>query len=75
MGSIDEILISLGTNDCKAEYAERRSEPSEHLATLLTRTKAFFSERGQDVPRIVLLTPPAAGGRVSGSEDLSQRPV
>lgn len=61
MGSIDEILISLGTNDCKAEYAERRGEPAEHLATMLTRTKAFFSERGQDVPRIVLITPPAAG--------------
>jgi len=62
MGSIDEILISLGTNDCKAEYAERRAEPSKHLKTLLARTKAFFAERGQEVPRIVLITPPAAGG-------------
>lgn len=61
MGSIDEILISLGTNDCKAEYGDRREEPAEHLATLLTRTKAFFEERGQNVPRIVLITPPAAG--------------
>ncbi len=69
MGSIDEILISLGTNDCKAEYAERRNEPAEHLATLLTRTKAFFNERGQDVPRIVLITPPAAGGNGAVSDE------
>ncbi|WP_026231871.1 SGNH/GDSL hydrolase family protein [Neolewinella persica] len=61
MGQIDEILISLGTNDCKAEYSDRREEVYEHLATILTRTKAFFDERGQDVPRIILVTPPAAG--------------
>ena len=69
MGSIDEILISLGTNDCKAEYADRRDEPARHLATLLSRTKAFFSERGQEVPRIVLITPPAAGGDAAVSEE------
>ncbi|MFT5016470.1 MAG: lysophospholipase L1-like esterase [Neolewinella sp.] len=69
MGSIDEILISLGTNDCKAEYADRRNEPAEHLATLLTRTRAFFSERGQDVPRIVLITPAAAGENAAVSDE------
>jgi lysophospholipase L1-like esterase len=69
MGSIDEILISLGTNDCKAEYADRRNEPAEHLATLLTRTRAFFSERGQDVPRIVLITPAAAGENTAVSDE------
>lgn len=69
MGSIDEILISLGTNDCKAEYAERRAEPAQHLTTLLTRTRAFFSERGQKVPRIVLITPPAAGANDAVSDE------
>jgi lysophospholipase L1-like esterase len=61
MGDIDEILICLGTNDCKAEYANRRTAPAIHLNTLLTRTREFFDERGQDVPRIVLMTPPVAG--------------
>lgn len=61
MGSIDEILIALGTNDCKAEYANQRNAPAIHLNTLIERTRAFFEERGQDVPRIVLMTPPAAG--------------
>jgi lysophospholipase L1-like esterase len=61
MGQIDEILISLGTNDCKAEYGDQREEVYEHLATMLTRTKAFFEERGQEIPRIILITPPAAG--------------
>lgn len=69
MGQIDEILISLGTNDCKAEYADRREEVHQNLQTLLTRTKAFFEERGQDVPRIVLITPPAAGQNDVVSEE------
>ncbi len=42
MGSIDEILISLGTNDCKAEYADRRNELSYLLSSLLTLTLSFF---------------------------------
>ncbi len=69
MGQIDEILICLGTNDCKAEYSERRAEAYEHLTTLLTRTRAFFEDRGQEVPRIVLLTPPAAGDNSQVSEE------
>lgn len=69
MGQIDEILVALGTNDCKAEYAERRAETREHLETLLTKTRAFFEERGQDVPRIVLITPPVAGENTVVSEE------
>jgi len=69
MGRIDEILIALGTNDCKAEYAERRTETHEHLETMLTRTRAFFEERGQDVPRIVLITPPVAGADAEISDE------
>lgn len=61
MGDIDDILIALGTNDCKAEYAERREETYANVASLLNKTRAFFEERGQDVPNIVLITPPAAG--------------
>ncbi|MCP9236411.1 GDSL-type esterase/lipase family protein [Lewinella sp. JB7] len=61
MGAIDEIIIALGTNDCKEKFADRREEIGRHLQTLLQRTRAFFAERGQEVPRIVLVTPPPAG--------------
>ncbi len=58
MGSIDEVLIALGTNDCKVEFADRHTEIATNLTEVVDRTLAFFSERGQDPPRIVLLTPP-----------------
>lgn len=58
MGQIDEIIIGLGTNDCKGKFADRHGEIAGNLETLLTRTAAFFSERGQDMPRVILLTPP-----------------
>ncbi|MBB4079322.1 lysophospholipase L1-like esterase [Lewinella aquimaris] len=61
MGEIDEILIALGTNDCKDKFSDRQEEIGENLKTLLSRTRAFFEERGQDMPRIVLLTPPPTG--------------
>ncbi len=58
MGQIDEILIALGTNDCKAAFSDRHQEIAGNLDTMLTRIRGFFDERGQEVPRIVLLTPP-----------------
>ncbi len=69
MGQIDDILICLGTNDCKAEYADRREETYTHLTTLLTRTRAFFQDRGQEVPRMVLITPPAAAADAKVSDE------
>lgn len=59
MGGIDEILICLGTNDCKARFADKHDEVEENLSTLIERSKAFFTDRGQAVPRFVILTPPA----------------
>ena len=61
MGEIDEILIGLGTNDCKQQFTNYRQQVARHLETLLSRTATFFAERGQEMPRIVLLTPPAIG--------------
>lgn len=58
MGGIDEILIALGTNDCKSRFSDDHAKIREHLTTLLDRSEAFFTDRGQSVPRIVLLTPP-----------------
>lgn len=59
MGGIDEILICLGTNDCKARFADDHPKIKDHLATLISRSKTFFSDRGQEIPRFVILTPPA----------------
>lgn len=69
MGGIDEIIIGLGTNDCKQKFGDRHGEIITHLETLLTRTAAFFTERGQDMPRIVLLTPPPTGTDAAVSEE------
>lgn len=69
MGKIDEVLISLGTNDCKVEFADRHPEIILNTATLVTRTRAFFTERGQKVPRIVLISPPPAGQDTAVSDE------
>lgn len=58
MGSIDDILIALGTNDCKVEFADQRERVGANLESLLDRTNAFFEERGQPLPRFVILSPP-----------------
>ena len=58
MGGIDEILIALGTNDCKSRFAADHGKINENLTELISRSTAFFTERGQDVPRFVLFTPP-----------------
>lgn len=59
MGGIDEILICLGTNDCKARFADDHEKISDNLMELLRESREFFTERGQELPRFVLLTPPA----------------
>ncbi|WP_420457716.1 SGNH/GDSL hydrolase family protein [Neolewinella sp.] len=69
LGGIDEILIALGTNDCKQKFGDRHDEIITNLETLLSRTQAFFTERGQDMPRIVLLTPPPAGANEMVSDE------
>lgn len=58
MGGIDEVLIALGTNDCKARFRDNHDEIARNMMALIDRTRAFFTDRGQDVPRFVLLTPP-----------------
>lgn len=60
MGGIDEILICLGTNDCKPRFAEQHDRILENLTELLQRSRVFFASRGQEVPRFVLITPPPA---------------
>lgn len=62
MGGIDEILICLGTNDCKSRFAADHDKISANLTELLRESREFFTERGQELPRFVLLTPPAMDG-------------
>lgn len=61
MGGVDEIIIALGTNDCKAEYRPNTEEREKYYVTLLDNIERFFKERGQEIPRIVLLSPPPMG--------------
>ncbi|WP_116107474.1 SGNH/GDSL hydrolase family protein [Lewinella sp. IMCC34191] len=69
MGGIDEIMIGLGTNDCKDRFSDREDEIVTNLETMLSRMQQFFAERGQDFPRIVLLTPPPVAGDDVVSEE------
>ncbi|WP_173021533.1 GDSL-type esterase/lipase family protein [Lewinella sp. W8] len=58
MGQIDEVIIALGTNDCKARFGGQHGNIITNLTTLTKRTRDFFTSRGQEVPRIVLVSPP-----------------
>ena len=63
MGAIDEILIGLGTNDCKVEFGQDATEIGANLERLLDATTKFFGDRGQETPRIVILSPPPLDDR------------
>lgn len=58
MGAIDEVIIQLGTNDCRTVYQARNDERDANFKKLVDEVRSFFVDRGQEVPRIVLLTPP-----------------
>lgn len=69
MGGIDEVIIGLGTNDCKQQYIGLDAERHVNYRRLLDELILFFQDRGQEVPRIVLLSPPAAGDNKIVSEE------
>lgn len=58
LGAIDEIIIALGTNDCKSEYRDATANRHVNFRKLLDETRNFFKDRGQDIPRIVIMSPP-----------------
>ncbi len=58
MGGMDEIIIGLGTNDCKQIYERATAERHVNYRKLINDITAFFAERGQELPRIVLVSPP-----------------
>lgn len=68
MGSIDEIIIQLGTNDCQERYQSGDVERSVKFRELIANTKNFFQERGQSVPKIVLLSPPTIADKAKGPQ-------
>lgn len=68
MGAIDEVIIQLGTNDCKAQYQAGDVERSVKFRELIGGIKSFFAERGQPAPRIVILSPPVFADEVAISD-------
>jgi hypothetical protein len=58
MGAIDEVIIQLGTNDCRTNYQALNVERDVNLREVIDGIAAFFVERGQEVPRILLVSPP-----------------
>ncbi|MEL6141112.1 MAG: GDSL-type esterase/lipase family protein [Bacteroidota bacterium] len=58
MGAIDDVIIALGTNDCKITYADASAERHVNYRSLLEEIKKFFTDRGQSLPKIILLSPP-----------------
>lgn len=57
--SINQILIMLGTNDCKNEYAERLDEVPLHYRSLLDSIVNYYDQGFQ--PDIVMISPPPYG--------------
>jgi lysophospholipase L1-like esterase len=56
LGTIDKILILLGTNDCKAVFSSRFDEITPNFQILL---ESIISEFGQDViPQIIFISSP-----------------
>lgn len=65
MGAIDEVIIQLGTNDCQTQYQSSDVERSVKFRELIDQVQAFFGERGQPEPRIVLISPPLMANEVA----------
>ena len=57
---IDQIIILLGTNDCKAAFAGRENEIGENLVRLVKRIR-MYPFPYQSAPDILIVTPPPYG--------------
>ncbi len=57
LGGIDQILIMLGTNDCKAIFDDRLSQVPKNLEALIREIKAHPVYQ-RDQPRIFIISPP-----------------
>ncbi|MEM9836627.1 MAG: SGNH/GDSL hydrolase family protein [Bacteroidota bacterium] len=75
MGAVEEVIIALGTNDCKYEYRDATANRHKNYRDLLNEIKQFFTERGQALPRIVLLSPPPVGPNDQVSDEFRDAAV
>lgn len=58
--SLDQILIMLGTNDCKQVFDERLSEVPGHYRALLDSITFYYNDAPKQ-PAIIMLSPPPYG--------------
>ncbi len=58
---IDVILINLGTNDCKAIFADRQAEVTENLEKLIRGIRGFKFPNQKLPPEIRIISPPPYG--------------
>jgi len=75
---IDDVIINLGTNDCKAVFDDRLSEGPRHMDRLIEMIQRF-SYAHPPAPRITIVSPPPYGpdsvlkGKYNGGDDRVRR--
>ncbi|MEM6398276.1 MAG: hypothetical protein AAF741_18135 [Bacteroidota bacterium] len=67
MGGLDVVVIALGLNDCRDEFYGRDEDRRNGFMTLFDRLEAFFDDRGQERPKIIVATPPPLPKQQPGS--------
>ncbi len=55
---IDKILICLGTNDCKAVFADSLAKVPDNMRQLIVKIRSFYNESS---PEIIIVSPPPYG--------------
>lgn len=67
MGGLNVVVVALGLNDCRDEFLGRDEERVNGYSNLFDRLEAFFDDRGQDRPQIIVTTPPPLPAQAAGS--------
>ncbi len=57
---IDDVIVNLGTNDCKAVFDDRLSEIPKHMDRLIAMIQGFAYAKSP-APRITIVSPPPYG--------------
>jgi lysophospholipase L1-like esterase len=58
--TFDYVIVCLGTNDCKADYANRQDQVPENLNTLISKIENHLEFKAKR-PQFVLVSPPPYG--------------
>jgi len=56
---LDQVVIVLGTNDCKAVFADRQDKVVENYHALLAKIKSYY--QADQMPEILVVSPPPYG--------------